>query len=149
MHPLRADLQALVTHALLWLLDRGNRAQMRAGSNRRHGDPLLTFSPVCETYQEFAGREALARLRDSAVDAAELSIELPRRLDRLLGEVERGNLRVWTRLEDVEPLMKRVEHLGERLNTTMLAAACIVALADRKSTRLNSSHGYISYAVFC
>src|SRR2546422_1569590 len=24
-----------------------------------------------------------------------------------------------------------------------------VLLADRKSTRLNSSHGYISYAVFC
>src|SRR2546429_2762836 len=24
-----------------------------------------------------------------------------------------------------------------------------VRLADRKSTRLNSSHGYISYAVFC
>src|SRR5712675_2527807 len=25
----------------------------------------------------------------------------------------------------------------------------IVSAADRKSTRLNSSHGYISYAVFC
>src|SRR2546429_7350129 len=25
----------------------------------------------------------------------------------------------------------------------------IVCLLDRKSTRLNSSHGYISYAVFC
>src|SRR5687768_17852473 len=24
-----------------------------------------------------------------------------------------------------------------------------IAIADRKSTRLNSSHGYISYAVFC
>src|SRR5205809_1380992 len=24
-----------------------------------------------------------------------------------------------------------------------------IAAADRKSTRLNSSHGYISYAVFC
>src|SRR2546422_4465371 len=24
-----------------------------------------------------------------------------------------------------------------------------IALSDRKSTRLNSSHGYISYAVFC
>src|SRR3989449_3523923 len=24
-----------------------------------------------------------------------------------------------------------------------------IALLDRKSTRLNSSHGYISYAVFC
>src|SRR2546422_1508086 len=29
------------------------------------------------------------------------------------------------------------------------AAAKIDALLDRKSTRLNSSHGYISYAVFC
>src|SRR2546429_4366590 len=27
--------------------------------------------------------------------------------------------------------------------------ACSRASADRKSTRLNSSHGYISYAVFC
>src|SRR2546422_6658355 len=25
----------------------------------------------------------------------------------------------------------------------------IIELGDRKSTRLNSSHGYISYAVFC
>src|SRR3989449_2106039 len=25
----------------------------------------------------------------------------------------------------------------------------LLALVDRKSTRLNSSHGYISYAVFC
>src|SRR5687768_17860769 len=30
-----------------------------------------------------------------------------------------------------------------------LAAGKTRALADRKSTRLNSSHGYISYAVFC
>src|SRR2546429_1170617 len=28
-------------------------------------------------------------------------------------------------------------------------AAEILAREDRKSTRLNSSHGYISYAVFC
>src|SRR3989449_7400594 len=34
---------------------------------------------------------------------------------------------------------------------TSLAAAVTTGLAalDRKSTRLNSSHGYISYAVFC
>ena len=25
----------------------------------------------------------------------------------------------------------------------------VVEVVDRKSTRLNSSHGYISYAVFC
>src|SRR2546429_5130100 len=27
--------------------------------------------------------------------------------------------------------------------------AALARIADRKSTRLNSSHGYISYAVFC
>src|SRR2546429_5745086 len=32
---------------------------------------------------------------------------------------------------------------------TWPASATIPANRDRKSTRLNSSHGYISYAVFC
>src|SRR2546429_7247891 len=31
----------------------------------------------------------------------------------------------------------------------LLAGALLGLVADRKSTRLNSSHGYISYAVFC
>src|SRR5687768_18100593 len=37
---------------------------------------------------------------------------------------------------------QRQEHLHARERTTEDPA-------DRKSTRLNSSHGYISYAVFC
>src|SRR2546422_8540471 len=36
-----------------------------------------------------------------------------------------------------------------QLNTTSLFLGAAGFLADRKSTRLNSSHGYISYAVFC
>src|SRR2546422_7250852 len=32
---------------------------------------------------------------------------------------------------------------------TGVHAAAIIKAKDRKSTRLNSSHGYISYAVFC
>jgi ubiquinone biosynthesis protein len=81
-------------------------------------------------YQGIAGGDGAAdRLRDSALDAAQLSIELPRRIDRVLGEIERGNLRVWTRIEDADPLIKRLEHMVERANATMLAAACIVALA--------------------
>src|SRR2546422_7693260 len=35
---------------------------------------------------------------------------------------------------------------GERALTGL---ALLFAILDRKSTRLNSSHGYISYAVFC
>ena len=75
------------------------------------------------------GDHAVDRLRDSALDAAQLSIELPRRIDRVLGEIERGNLRVWTRVEDVDALVNRLEHMVERANVTMLAAACIVGLA--------------------
>ena len=75
------------------------------------------------------GDGGVDRIRDSALDAAQLSIELPRRIDRVLGEIERGNLRVWTRVEDAEPLVKRLEHMTERANATMLASACIVALA--------------------
>src|SRR2546422_6975611 len=30
-----------------------------------------------------------------------------------------------------------------------LKSSCQSSVLDRKSTRLNSSHGYISYAVFC
>src|SRR2546422_3289988 len=40
----------------------------------------------------------------------------------------------------------QAERLGRRLLRGRSEAVNIV---DRKSTRLNSSHGYISYAVFC
>lgn len=56
-------------------------------------------------------------------------LELPRRAERVLGEVERGNLRVWARLDDVDTLVARFERVVERANATMLAAACIVAIA--------------------
>src|SRR3990172_2343769 len=54
----------------------------------------------------------------------------------------------------------RLEQLGRRLLGPLpghlqrlvydaLRGALLAPLQDRKSTRLNSSHGYISYAVFC
>src|SRR2546429_4834271 len=38
---------------------------------------------------------------------------------------------------------------GDPLRPTGIGAAAAHGEQDRKSTRLNSSHGYISYAVFC
>jgi predicted unusual protein kinase regulating ubiquinone biosynthesis (AarF/ABC1/UbiB family) len=58
-------------------------------------------------FQGFVGRQGADHLLGSTLDLAELASDLPRRLDRLLGEIERGNLRVWTRIEDVEPIVKR------------------------------------------
>lgn len=80
-------------------------------------------------YGEMAGDKWLDRARDAAVDAAQLSMDLPRRVDRVLGQVERGNVRVWTRVEDLDATITRFERIVERANATMLAAACIVALA--------------------
>jgi ubiquinone biosynthesis protein len=79
--------------------------------------------------QGFVGRPGGDHLRDSAPDLAELVSDLPRRLDRLLGEIERGNLRIWTRIEDLDALLKRVEQVAARTNATILVAACIIGLA--------------------
>src|SRR5687768_17999196 len=59
------------------------------------------------------------------------SLVQPRRRHQRRGGVARGELR----LGEVLPGDERVRMHGSEL--------------DRKSTRLNSSHGYISYAVFC
>src|SRR2546429_3165373 len=45
---------------------------------------------------------------------------------------------------------KRRDFCGLRLHGgSSHDAPTVFSLTDRKSTRLNSSHGYISYAVFC
>src|SRR5687768_18101653 len=38
---------------------------------------------------------------------------------------------------------------GEAVNLNVYDGGIYAGSEDRKSTRLNSSHGYISYAVFC
>src|SRR2546422_8233242 len=50
--------------------------------------------------------------------------------------------------ELISELSVGFEHpVGSRVGASLYAAP--VGEPDRKSTRLNSSHGYISYAVFC
>src|SRR2546429_6890393 len=48
-----------------------------------------------------------------------------------------------------EAYLKHLYIPGLRRAGDMQTAASHVRGEDRKSTRLNSSHGYISYAVFC
>src|SRR2546422_222539 len=47
------------------------------------------------------------------------------------------------------PLAEAVQITREVADALSYAHSHDVAMQDRKSTRLNSSHGYISYAVFC
>src|SRR2546429_4264171 len=54
-----------------------------------------------------------------------------------------GNNFLFTPISNVTPVDDR------QWNATYGANICYLSYRDRKSTRLNSSHGYISYAVFC
>src|SRR2546429_7029925 len=56
----------------------------------------------------------------------------------LVGRIER----------DVDP-RPALERSGRRRGHAGRLRVDLLLLQDRKSTRLNSSHGYISYAVFC
>src|SRR3712207_8566479 len=51
------------------------------------------------------------------------------------------------RLEDVEELVRELE--ADQRGMPVLLRQYLKLNADRKSTRLNSSHANISYAVFC
>src|SRR2546422_5267668 len=53
---------------------------------------------------------------------------------------------------DQRPVLLGKDQLGDRQEDGVelgLQDVLVDLLLDRKSTRLNSSHGYISYAVFC
>src|SRR2546422_2362972 len=55
-------------------------------------------------------------------------------------------------LHDALPIYRGRRDLGmqrRQLEDRALEVPAVVEAGDRKSTRLNSSHGYISYAVFC
>src|SRR5687768_17889775 len=45
--------------------------------------------------------------------------------------------------------LNNVQANDNRLIGAVIDSVGTVSIKDRKSTRLNSSHGYISYAVFC
>src|SRR3712207_7106457 len=45
--------------------------------------------------------------------------------------------------------LRRIAFRDDRVKDRALQAAGWAVLRDRKSTRLNSSHAHISYAVFC
>src|SRR2546429_5919361 len=68
-------------------------------------------------------------------------LDLVAAMRRLMHSVAAVEIVMVVREACVEVLVRELDRSG----TQMLDASML----DRKSTRLNSSHGYISYAVFC
>lgn len=65
----------------------------------------------------------------TGIDAAQLGAELPRRMRRILTDLEQGRTQVGLQPESLEPALKRVEQLVNRLILGVIAAALIVGLA--------------------
>src|SRR5690606_41539643 len=87
----------------------------------------------------------------------------PTRRSSDLGVVNRDSkfIKVSTSASEADPSVMNVKHVLEggvdgyddvtpdNINTAMLKFDNVETIKDRKSTRLNSSHVKISYAVFC
>src|SRR5206468_8654168 len=52
-------------------------------------------------------------------------------------------------IQDIAPLVERCRRFGIPFHLDAVQAVAKLPVEDRKSTRLNSSHDQISYAVFC
>ncbi|MGN6675350.1 MAG: ABC1 kinase family protein [Thermomicrobiales bacterium] len=74
------------------------------------------------------------RLTQAGLEAADLGADLPRHLRRLLGNLERGDLQLTVRPTEMEPILRRVERLVNRLVLGILAAAFVNGLAVLLST---------------
>src|SRR2546429_3695631 len=69
--------------------------------------------------------------------------------DRLVSKLPAASRRSARNVTPLSPTARSAV-LGTTVTVASGAGAATLMLAsDRKSTRLNSSHGYISYAVFC
>src|SRR3989449_5850515 len=126
------------------------------GRDRRadHGRPSRT-ARVARTargrLQRAARRPAVPAVSAPRLRARGLAVAVPRRLvaplaGALAGRRDRGGTS-----RDRRPLL-RCDERADRVRRTgdwLAGGAALRVQTDRKSTRLNSSHGYISYAVFC
>src|SRR2546422_3323209 len=105
------------------------------GSPVKAGDPLFQVDP---------------RPFQAALDQAEAKLlQAESQLSQAKAQVSASQAQVEQAVAKVAQDEAQVKRSEADQRRTELDVGRYAPLADRKSTRLNSSHGYISYAVFC
>ncbi|MCW2134190.1 ABC1 kinase family protein [Arthrobacter sp. VKM Ac-2550] len=109
-------------------------------------DPAFNLT---ETLSPYAQRLALhsislsayaRRFGQAGLDAAELGVELPGKLRRILDLMDTDGFELHLRAAELEPLMERAERIGNRLVAGLIAAAFIrgvgeLVVADKEEFR--------------
>lgn len=69
------------------------------------------------------------RLRDGVIDLADVGVDLPRRVSRVVGLIERGEISVTARIEEQHSMFKHIERAANRVAVSILTAALVVGLS--------------------
>jgi ubiquinone biosynthesis protein len=103
-------------------------------------DPEFQLGPVLRPYAEQLVADRMSplfvarRLRETGMELAQLSVELPDQLRRLLTaldrDLDRDRAQVKVQIEDLEPLVGRLERTGNRMIAGVITAALVRGLAD-------------------
>jgi len=94
-------------------------------------DPGFNLGVVLAPYAKklmfgrFAPQAMAMRMAEAGADAAELAADLPELLRRFVDILDAGGMEVHLRAAELEPLVGRVERVGNRLVAAMIAAALI------------------------
>ena len=98
-------------------------------------DPDFCLLSVIEPYANrlllnlYSPARWMRKLKRAGLDMAWLGAEAPQQLRRLICAIERSGFEFGMRPESFEPLIKRLEHIANRIVLGILAAAFIVGLA--------------------
>jgi len=134
----------------LWLL--GKTLAMMEGVGLQL-DPDLDILAVSQPYvrrflwQTVAPQTWGRRLLKSGGDWGELLAELPRRVPRLIDQLEEGDLQITLRLREIEAFLTRLDRVGNRLAISVLLAAFIVSLALLMPSFLGGRQGWIFWLI--
>lgn len=98
-------------------------------------DPRFNMAKVLAPYarrliiRQYLPTTWLDRAGQAALDLARLGVDLPQQLRRIILELEQGGLEVGVRPEGLEPMLRRLERMTNRITLGIIAAAFINGLA--------------------
>lgn len=117
-------------------------------------NPSFQLPDLLEPYarrfvlQQFEPAALLRLWGRTSLDAAQLGAELPRRMRRILTDVEEGRLQMGVRPESFDPVLDRLERLINRMILGMIASALILGTAIMLSFYRPPGWGYYDGPLF-